>query len=211
MCKEEGAAAYASRIRAGNGSRTHSRSVSWAESEDAPASLHNTHPDPIEENDAPLSSSPETQPALPDIPDEQTPIVPPALPMIPITSRTEHISASPPTSVSSGTQDETTTADLELVTSPSPAPPTSRLWRKIVGPNRKDSKDSSRFMPVISPSKEKPGSLGGEKEEKDGWGNGSDSLRSKAKLTIGKGMRNSMHMGAGIVRTMGRVTGAGTR
>ena len=151
---EEGAAAYARRIRTQrrstaslSRSRTHSRSVSWAESADDSTDADaeaSSVPARIEEGVASVglnidgSPPPSTPPRVQDLPSPPRP--PDADPKI---TRTPHlspasmvplpISSSPSASASSESRTSMSTdrSDVELTLSSSPAA-AGRLWRKFV-------------------------------------------------------------------------------
>lgn len=208
---EEDAAAYARRIRERHrsGSRSHSRSVSWADSDDGSLpSAHQAHPAPIAEVDI-LSSSPRSSEGVP---------APAAALADPDTKadaaqgysahevdlnrlaapRARRPSLSPTPSYSNASSSEsnsvsTSTDPSEAVTPPqSVAAPSPGLWRRLVG----------RGEPKLGKGeRERAGDREREREKEEG----DAGFRRKA---LG-GVSILAGRSAGLVRTVSRVgTGA---
>lgn len=182
----ENAAAYARRIRAKHGSASHarSRSVSWASDEGFGGSAQNTqaHPDPIAEVEM-LSSSLKSSNSIP--PPGPSPT---ALPDAPSDEKLVAKNAPPPSSSPPRTESDLSDSSHSISTDPSEpvtppslvAPPSTALWRKLVG--RGEAKGD-----------------GLERGEKEPAGN--ELLRRKAF----SGMGALAGKGVGLVRTVSRV------
>lgn len=180
----EGAAAYARRIRERHraGSRTHSRSVSWADSDDAPAYHGAPHPEAIAEVDV-LSSSPRSCEGVP---------APAALAQVQAQQQQQQraevvdlsedapsqLSSSPALSAASlrsSSSLPTSTEPSEPVTPPqSVNAPQPRLWRRLVGRGAKE-KEEEAYAGGTNPG---------------GGGGAGESLRRKALGGVSNLVRN---------------------